>query len=772
MSYLKYLENQDLVITTPYIKEEILKEKTLNKVLLNVKIMSLKEFKDNVVGTYNEEALIYLMRNYNLTYDVAKTKLDNIFYDVKDLKVLKDELDAHNLLIYNPNFKNKYHKIKIIGDILIDNYIQNLLKPYDVSYINPEKEPYHREVRFFNSILDEVLDTANLISEELKHTSMSHIYLVNVSTEYYSILKRIFKMFNLNVNIPVTSSLIGTKVVRDFLNILHNTKDLDAAKKVLGLDEVSKEVINIVNKYAFTKKVDDVLIEAFEKELKNKKLKPQIISNAINLISYDEVGDEGYYHILGFNETLAYTPHKDEDYLSDAEKSSLGLATSLEYNNYLKEKIKKVILSTPNLTISYKKYTPFNSYYPSSLIKELNLDTISPPYNYQYSNTFNKYLLGLKLDNFYKYNEVSDNLYNLAKTYGTNNYKSYDNQYLPIKEEKIINYLQDGLTLSYTSLNNYYNCAFKYYISNFLKLDPFEETFAMFIGKLFHYCLSKMYEENFDLDATYEEFLKNKVLSNKEKFFTTKLKKDLSFVIDTIRNYDTYSVLNNTLTEEKIYVSKEKRVKVTFMGIVDKIRFTNNNNGEVVMAIIDYKTGNIASSLDNISDGLNLQLPIYIYLATEKFSSKTPIFAGFYLEHIMPKVMVDEDDEEKTKRQNLRYLGYSNSNPAYLSILDNNYPSSSVIAGMSTIKSGAFSRYAKVLSNNDITSIKKIVENKIEEASNNILNGNFIINPKRIDDDLIGCNFCKYKDICFRKEEDILNLESKKITDILAKEGE
>ena len=103
MSYLKYLENQDLVITTPYIKEEILKEKTLNKVLVNVKIMSLKEFKDNVVGTYNEEALIYLMRNYNLTYDVAKTKLDNIFYDVKDLKVLKDELDAHNLLIYNPN---------------------------------------------------------------------------------------------------------------------------------------------------------------------------------------------------------------------------------------------------------------------------------------------------------------------------------------------------------------------------------------------------------------------------------------------------------------------------------------------------------------------------------------------------------------------------------------------------------------------------------------------------------------------------------------------
>ena len=40
----------------------------------------------------------------------------------------------------------------------------------------------------------------------------------------------------------------------------------------------------------------------------------------------------------------------------------------------------------------------------------------------------------------------------------------------------------------------------------------------------------------------------------------------------------------------------------------------------------------------------------------------------------------------------------------------------------------------------------------IKNIIDNIRNGNFDINPKKIGDKNYGCEFCKYKDICFRKK--------------------
>jgi ATP-dependent helicase/DNAse subunit B len=47
-----------------------------------------------------------------------------------------------------------------------------------------------------------------------------------------------------------------------------------------------------------------------------------------------------------------------------------------------------------------------------------------------------------------------------------------------------------------------------------------------------------------------------------------------------------------------------------------------------------------------------------------------------------------------------------------------------------------------------------LVSRKIEEAASRILNADFDINPKIIDKKNIGCKYCKYKDICYLKEED------------------
>ena len=72
---------------------------------------------------------------------------------------------------------------------------------------------------------------------------------------------------------------------------------------------------------------------------------------------------------------------------------------------------------------------------------------------------------------------------------------------------------------------------------------------------------------------------------------------------------------------------------------------------------------------------------------------------------------------------------------------------------MKTLKDGSFSRYTKVLSNDEIAKIKNITKDKINEVINNIRENKFEINPKIDGDKNIGCDYCKFKDICFVKKK-------------------
>ena len=61
----------------------------------------------------------------------------------------------------------------------------------------------------------------------------------------------------------------------------------------------------------------------------------------------------------------------------------------------------------------------------------------------------------------------------------------------------------------------------------------------------------------------------------------------------------------------------------------------------------------------------------------------------------------------------------------------------------------------------------KLVDKKIDEARDDILEANFEIDPKRIGFDNVSCLYCKYKDICYMNENNIKVLEEVKDLDFL-----
>jgi ATP-dependent helicase/DNAse subunit B len=102
--------------------------------------------------------------------------------------------------------------------------------------------------------------------------------------------------------------------------------------------------------------------------------------------------------------------------------------------------------------------------------------------------------------------------------------------------------------------------------------------------------------------------------------------------------------------------------------------------------------------------------------------------------------------------------------------LDGSYENSEVIKGLGLSSTGDFKKTAKLLSEEEINKIIDIVDKNIDEVIIKIENGEFDINPKRIDEKLIGCENCHFKDLCFRKEEDIVDLVNTKKSAILGGE--
>ena len=118
----------------------------------------------------------------------------------------------------------------------------------------------------------------------------------------------------------------------------------------------------------------------------------------------------------------------------------------------------------------------------------------------------------------------------------------------------------------------------------------------------------------------------------------------------------------------------------------------------------------------------------------------------------MQKIINEKNNNELI--DNLKLQGYSLNYPYLVSMFDSSYENSSMIKSMK-ITSKGFSHYTKVLSEDEILNICKIVEDKIIEVFNNIEKNNFKINPKVINGENIGCSFCKYKDICYMTGKDL-----------------
>lgn len=761
MNFLNKDDN-NIIICKPSVKDYLLKKLEQENEFFNIKFMDFNEIKEHLYFSYDYNTIKYLTKKYNYKYDIAKMYIDNIYYvsdktykskKLNKLVSLKRELDNKNLLIYDGVFKTyiKDKKIYIYGYDYFNNLEEKIVNDLklltDVVNIKKEYNSFIPDVYEFNKIQDEVEFVAFKISELLDNgIDINNIKLCNVSSDYNIYIERIFNLYKIPVVLNNKVSLYSTKIGKYFLDNLN--KDINVTISLLNCFEekdIVNKIINICNKYVMEE--DYTLIkDLLEYDLKTTYLEEILYKNYVELINIEDiVSDLDYVFLMNFNEGEIPNTQKDEDYITDNIKDEVNLKKTVEINTLEKIFTLKNIKSIKNLIITYKLNYKNNVCFKSNLLEELECNfKIFDEKHITYSLLSSKIKLNENIDDLIKYNKKSKELDLLYSNFNDNTYNSYDNKFTGIDKNDFYSYINNKKTLSYSSLSNYNECAFKFLMANVLNLNPYEETFLTIVGNLYHHILEIGLLNEIDVDKEIKNFLKDKSFSNKEKFFLDKLTDDLKFTLEEIRKQSKNISLDNYLFEKEIKVEKGKNLSITFKGYVDKIIY-KEEQGKKIAVLIDYKTGNTDIDLGYIKDGINLQLPVYLYLVNEEL--KNVVFAGFYLQKL-----INKDNKD------LKLEGYSNSNVHILSMFDKSYENSNLVKSLRVTKSGNFYYYSKILSDDEIKKIIELTNESIDKSIKNIEDVKFDINPK-ISDDFDSCKYCPFNDLCFKTNDDYIEIK-------------
>ena len=757
---LEDIKNNSIVICNSNYKIKLLKS---IKKLINIKFISMDEFIKSYYFDYDEKTILYIIKKYGVKYEIALEYLNNLIY-VEDKKYnidkldflvnLKKELIDNRLLIFNDKFK-KYINDK---DIIIYNYSLSKFEKYllkDINYkvIEKENNNYNPTIYEFNSVEEEIEFVAIEISKLINSgVDINKIKLTNVSNDYINLITKIFNFYNLKIdkfnNIPIISTVVG----KTFYNNLESIEKAVSSIEEYSSTNIYNNIIDICNKYVWCDDIDDLKI-LLEYELKHTYIENDKYTNMIEVVDYKTCNfTDEYVFMLGFNQGIIPKIYKDEDYISDNIKPEY-LDTTIDKNIKEKEDVIKAIKNIKNLTITYKLKNSFNTFYPSNLIDELGIVQKGiVDYKTSYSDISNKIMLASYLDNLIKFGEINNNLSLLNSNYDIP-YNTYSHSFAGINKNKLKEYISKLKTfnLSYSSMDNYNRCAFRFYIDKILGIKDNLDKFSVTLGNIYHDVLEKCVKKDIDVkEEVYKYIDENEItLSNSNKFFVERTIKNLEYLIEVLKKQESYSSLKNIETEK--FVKVPLKDNINFVGFIDKIVYDTIGD-TTIASIIDYKTYVKKPSLKYIESGIGLQLPTYMYLS--EYSFKNIRFAGFYLQNI---TLDNKSHEDKEK--SLKLIGYTNKDKEVISYFDSNYMDSSVIDGIKVKNDGEFSTNSlkHMLSDEEINEVIDITKNKINETVENILNSKFDINPK-YDKVNLGCEFCSFKDLCFMKEYDFVSI--------------
>ena len=770
----KLRDDKSLLVCPAVFKNRVLEYLSEKKEVYDIKFIDINGFRENRLFDYDIKAVKYLTDTYGLSVSNAREILNNIYYvedrdygneKLNSLARYRRELEQKGLLIYNRLF-DKFldgRKIIVAGYGELNRSDRELVSGEIISYEEKKKKYI---IDSYETIEEEVEHIYNSISDLIRNgTDINNIYILNVNRDYDAFISRFNSYYGFMVAQDLDEKLLGTTLAQEFLEMIDelNRQEIYNRLAVLKNDAAGK-LINIINKYTDydLKDVKDFIVE----DLKNTSASVDMYSDVVKCADmYTPFEKDDHVFLIGFNDQFPVF-RSDSEYITNNLRPLLGMSTVEEENELIRRNTRGYLSGIENLHISYCEKSPFKKYNLNNLFTDDEYEIKKgTERSYDYSEGVNRLKYAYMQDRMQKYSIVDEDYSLLQKEYGKNDYMQYSNLFKGLSKQQT-DQLRN-IKLSYTKINDYYLCRFRYFLDYVMKILDSNGNYNTIIGNICHEVLKDLYtDQDFDFERSWEKALRNEesglndderlFADEAEEFFADKIKEELREDLRIIEKQKQMTVFDRQLCEE--YIKVDLSDNVSFDGKIDKVMYKEGKNS-VVADVIDYKTGS-SSFIDRrlMEYGLSLQLPSYMYLLSRKdlFDSKQLSYGGFYLQHLINtdrKYIEDETLEDK-KMESMKLEGFTTDDLDRLEICDPELgagQSSRIYRNLKKKNDGTLYATSNTMSDSEIEEKIELVEKKIREAADGISNGKFEIDPKKVNNKNISCDYCPFADICYRR---------------------
>lgn len=776
-------EGNLLYITPTNYKKKLLQELSKEHQFYHIQFLTKEELKKQLLYEYHPKALWKFCKQFHFIPEIGAILLEAMYaiQNRSDNPILYDQkkwLWEQKLIITHPAFLASLLKREIIiygYDEYEMYFLHSVLKEYDITYLKEDFKEYIPSITEYDTLEQEVVGVAEQISKLLQmNIPIDHIYLGSVNNDYKSVLSKIFHQFHIPLQQKTSHFLFEYQMVQEFLKMIPLNESIDKFSLLFSELEHTypttipfyQTIYELLTSILSSYHEDGILFKDIKElliyDLKKTKMPSQNYKNVVREIDFKStlLKENDYVFLMGMNQGIFPTTYQDQDYFSDQEKNKLGLPTSIEMTRGEEQKIIHKIKSLPHVFLSYKKNTPFEEYLPTTFLEEWK-ENIQKG-SYQYSNqSYNEYLLNSSLDRLIHFNEKNEHLKN---RYGieTTFYQSYHNQFTGI-HSNIFQKKVPSCVLSYTAMQKFFECPFKYYVGSILKITPPKiETTSLMIGNVFHSILEKVLQKPKEQERIIKEELNGITMmpENKKQFYIHKYHNQITYLITMIKNQEMQSSFQPKYFEKIIQWSEKKQITFQIFGKLDKIM-----SDEKYIIVIDYKTGTATSDLSKIVYGMNMQLILYLYLISKEKTLNHYQLGGAYIQSILAPIPTYK--EGKTLKDQLWEQGKLNGITLkridFIKQLDHRYETSSYIKGVRIKNDGDFYHSNHIIDSVTLDQLLENVKEKIEEMEVAIENADFKIEPKRFSNEIgekvSSCTYCPYQDICYRKPNNIMRLK-------------
>lgn len=739
--YINSKENIKFSKLTTYILKylDILKNGVKKVSLIDILKLGFCDVSEADVYEFENYMLEFNITDYNLTkeFKLNNTRSNEHIYDIQNLNSIRSKL----IDIYNTGIKKEESAKWYVAYIwehlnnsgVLQRYKDSLYKlekisnEFDISNLDKEKQVWGKLCEIFNSI-------SKVYKEKMTFDVFVQVFKLQIKDTYVKTLPPVLDSVNL-LDINLSNGKESKNAF--FIGVNEGSFPKISEEDILFNDEQLKEL-------------QEKGLELKETTISKQNMAKYNIYNVLNSVTNE------------INILIS---------ISDYSGKSLRISSIInDIKKILDVKIQSNILSELN-------ETNINSIYSKNEILEYMLELINNVKIDDYTNE--------KISSIYEYIN-NDIQYNTLLNY----IKNDDN----LNKKNLEKIYGDKFDTSISKLELFKKCPFSYYMKYLLKIEPRREfeISSLDVGSFMHEVLEEFSKYLFENNITWQSLLLNEEWNEKlDEVIEKKLNANLGNKKQSIKYEILKEKLINTMKKVvkviatsfnqsefvpygyeiefkegklfapiKIKISENKTMNI--IGKIDRVDVLRANDNMYVR-IIDYKSSKKDLKLDDIKDGISLQLITYLdsfienvnKIEKQKENINKVLPAGMLYFNLSDKLINLKDyinDEEKIKDETIKALRMKGIFLKDLKIIEKMDKKLSTDKRLIDISKTTLTKdnTNRALSEDEYKNLFFQAKNILGEIGNEIISGVVRIRPNKKCD---YCKYCNYSSVCRKQSE-------------------